>query len=206
MSTTPYHVVQVTPLGHRGQTQISFGPLPDECPECHAVATPNKIDAAHAPLSVGCLLYVSFQCPSQKCGAMFVGKYVQSQDNSYALQSVRPRNPKPSVLPECVQKLSPEFVRIYDQALAAETYNLDALTGIGLRKVLEFLVKDFAKQESPGKQSETEAEFLGTRIKKYIDDANVKALITEGSGGMPPFGDSVSNDDKDNIVAYLKTL
>ena len=41
---------------------------------------------------------------------------------------------------------------------------------------------------------------------KPVNDANVKALITEGSGGMPPFGDSVSNDDKDNIVAYLKTL
>ncbi len=41
---------------------------------------------------------------------------------------------------------------------------------------------------------------------KPVNDANVKALITEGSGGMPPFGDSVSNEDKDNIVAYLKTL
>ena len=41
---------------------------------------------------------------------------------------------------------------------------------------------------------------------KPTNDENVKAIITEGSGGMPPFGDSISNDDKDNIVAYLKTL
>jgi cytochrome c len=41
---------------------------------------------------------------------------------------------------------------------------------------------------------------------KPVNDANVKALISEGSGGMPPFGDSISAADKDNLVAYLKTL
>ena len=41
---------------------------------------------------------------------------------------------------------------------------------------------------------------------KPVSDENVKALITEGSGAMPPFGDAISSDDKDNIIAYLKTL
>lgn len=41
---------------------------------------------------------------------------------------------------------------------------------------------------------------------KPVTDENVKAIITDGSGAMPPFGDSVSAADKDNIVAYLKTL
>ena len=41
---------------------------------------------------------------------------------------------------------------------------------------------------------------------KPVNEANVKALITEGSGAMPPFGDAISSEDKDNIVAYLKTL
>ena len=41
---------------------------------------------------------------------------------------------------------------------------------------------------------------------KPVTDENVKGLITDGSGGMPPFGDSISAGDKDNIVAYLKTL
>ena len=41
---------------------------------------------------------------------------------------------------------------------------------------------------------------------KPVNEENVKALITEGSGAMPPFGDAISADDKDNIVAYLKTL
>ena len=41
---------------------------------------------------------------------------------------------------------------------------------------------------------------------KPVNDANVKALIFEGSGGMPPFGDAISNGDKDDVIAYLKTL
>ena len=41
---------------------------------------------------------------------------------------------------------------------------------------------------------------------KPVNDENVKALITEGSGAMPPFGDAISADDKDNIIAFLKTL
>ncbi len=41
---------------------------------------------------------------------------------------------------------------------------------------------------------------------KPMNEANVKALITEGSGAMPPFGDAISSEDKDNIIAFLKTL
>jgi cytochrome c2 len=41
---------------------------------------------------------------------------------------------------------------------------------------------------------------------KPVNADNIKALITEGSGAMPPFGDAISGEDKDNLVAYLKTL
>ena len=41
---------------------------------------------------------------------------------------------------------------------------------------------------------------------KPVNEVNVKALITDGSGAMPPFGDAISAEDKDNIIAYLKTL
>jgi cytochrome c2 len=41
---------------------------------------------------------------------------------------------------------------------------------------------------------------------KPVTPENVKGIVTDGSGGMPPFGDSISATDKDNLVAYLKTL
>jgi Cytochrome C oxidase, cbb3-type, subunit III len=41
---------------------------------------------------------------------------------------------------------------------------------------------------------------------KPVNPENVKGLVTDGSGSMPPFGDSISPTDKDNLVAYLNTL
>ena len=41
---------------------------------------------------------------------------------------------------------------------------------------------------------------------KPVNAENVKGIVTEGSGGMPPFGDSISAGDKDDLVAYLMTL
>src|ERR1700692_1034327 len=41
---------------------------------------------------------------------------------------------------------------------------------------------------------------------KPVTEENIKALITEGSGVMPAFGDSISSEDKDNVIAFLRTL
>jgi cytochrome c len=41
---------------------------------------------------------------------------------------------------------------------------------------------------------------------KKPTEANIRALINEGGGGMPAFGDMLSAEEKDNVVAYLKTL
>jgi cytochrome c2 len=34
----------------------------------------------------------------------------------------------------------------------------------------------------------------------------VRARIDEGGGGMPPFKDMLSDQEKDDLVAYMKTL
>lgn len=41
---------------------------------------------------------------------------------------------------------------------------------------------------------------------KPVNDANVREMISNGGNGMPPFGDSLSAQDKSDIIAYLKTL
>ena len=37
------------------------------------------------------------------------------------------------------------FLTIYNQSLSAEDNNLDQIAGIGYRKALEFLIKDYLK-------------------------------------------------------------
>lgn len=41
---------------------------------------------------------------------------------------------------------------------------------------------------------------------KKPTDVNVRARIDEGGGGMPPYKDLLSDSDKDDLLAYLKTL
>jgi mono/diheme cytochrome c family protein len=41
---------------------------------------------------------------------------------------------------------------------------------------------------------------------KPVNDANVMSQINEGGGGMPPYGGSLSADDKANILAFLHSL
>lgn len=41
---------------------------------------------------------------------------------------------------------------------------------------------------------------------KKPTEANVRAKIDEGGGGMPPYKDVLSDKEKDDVIAYLKTL
>jgi cytochrome c len=41
---------------------------------------------------------------------------------------------------------------------------------------------------------------------KKVTDANVRAKIEEGGGGMPAYKDMMSDTEKDDLIAYLKTL
>jgi cytochrome c len=41
---------------------------------------------------------------------------------------------------------------------------------------------------------------------KKPTDANIRAKIDEGGNGMPAYKDMLSDEEKDNLVAYRKTL
>jgi cytochrome c2 len=41
---------------------------------------------------------------------------------------------------------------------------------------------------------------------KPVTDANVREIINMGGNGMPAYADQLSDQDKNDIIAYLKTL
>jgi cytochrome c len=41
---------------------------------------------------------------------------------------------------------------------------------------------------------------------KPVNEANVQEMINSGGNGMPPFADQLSDADKANVIAYLKSL
>jgi len=75
-------------------------------------------------------------------------------------------------------ELSPMFCKIYNQAVAAESYNLDEIAGIGYRKAVEFLVKDYIIHFQPEKEKDIKTKLLMQCINKDIAD---NALVTLAS-------------------------
>ncbi len=41
---------------------------------------------------------------------------------------------------------------------------------------------------------------------KKVTDANVKALINAGGNGMPAYADMLSDEERTDLMAYLKTI
>ena len=50
------------------------------------------------------------------------------------------------------------------------------ICGVGFRKALEFLIKDYAKFKNPEESEQIERKFLGKRIGDYIDDTRIKTV------------------------------
>jgi len=120
-----------------------------------------------------------FQCTSAKCERLFLALYTYKQNDTpprFRFDRAIPYEPaKPSV-PLPISEVSPTFVDVYSQALAAESLGLGQLTGIGLRKALEFLIKDFAITKNPGAKEAILKKSLASCIGEYISDESVKQV------------------------------
>ncbi len=57
----------------------------------------------------------------------------------------------------------------------------------------------------PGFKGEFKKDKMST-TGKPVTDANVLAKINEGGNGMPAYKDILSDQEKANVIAYLRTL
>lgn len=114
---------------------------------------------------------------------MFIGLYkrtkVHPQGNHTVgifsfIKSVPVRYEAPPIFEE-VEAISPSFKEIYEQSCAAESYQLNEISGVGFRKALELLIKDYCIQKNPDKEESIKSAFLGVVIRDYVEDANLKA-------------------------------
>ncbi len=158
--------------GKRGAHNVDV--YPHTCPICHTSLYPRFVSAVS--LQEGeYRVQAAFQCTKPDCGHLFIGNYKSSKQlNLLALASVAPIVAKSHSFSEEIRTVSPIFVDIYNQALVAEALNLDQLTGIGLRKALEFFVKDFAISQNTDKEREITSRPLGQCINDYLDDPRIK--------------------------------
>lgn len=154
---------------------------PAECPICHYSIEPTE---AWSKVKRGTsqLEYV-FSCPRKECQSLFIARYQEkarpvgtstSAAMPHLLREVVPQVPRPTTFPKEVADTSPTFVTVYNQAMAAEAHGLDQLTGIGLRKALEFLVKDFLIAQNASLKPIVEKKLLGACISDHVGDDRIK--------------------------------
>lgn len=152
---------------------FSIDTPPDRCPQCHTAVHPKLLSQHLSPDKYSAFL--TYLCTSRKCLRPFVATYRRASPhgNNFTLRSTAPRTAILSQFPELIKQVSPTFCDIYGQVENAKADGLDQLVGIGLRKALEFLVKDFSKSESPEAAADIERMQLGKCIDTYVSDQNV---------------------------------
>jgi hypothetical protein len=154
--------------------KVNINELPNECPFCHKSITPDII---YGYRKTGAL-DVFFACPDSECKKTFIGEYsVTSISSIYEFTyKVTKGDIKEKSFNQSIIDLSPSFITIYNQANYAEQENLLEICGVGYRKALEFLIKDYAIKNNPTDKENIEKKLLAKCIESYINDDRIKQV------------------------------
>ncbi len=163
-------------------TRYPYNYTPDTCPLCHHGVEPKIIgsNAVERKSHKGNILQIIYRCPRQDCQKAFIATFWQGRDyrgskeSEFSLRNTAPYRGEDPVIPNEIKSLSSNFTEIYGQAHTAEHYALDQIAGVGYRKALEFLIKDFCISKHTDKEEEIKSKFLGVCINEFVDDTNIK--------------------------------
>ena len=134
---------------------------PEQCPHCHRNIAPIKLQG-YTVLSD---LVITYRCPKSECQQIFIGYFkgthrlISGQGGPKNLSTYEYTHTSFGAhqevgFDEIIQNISPSFPEIYTQASAAEEMNLTQICGMGYRKALEFLIKDYLISLDPNKEEE----------------------------------------------------
>jgi hypothetical protein len=155
-----------------GKERIGIDALPDYCPVCNVGVSPNFVTGL--PSTNGAV-DVLFTCPKANCKKMFIATYRMDFMKGYHfLTSVLPRTPVTVSVEEEIESISPQFAEIYKQAFQAEAYGLGEIAGVGFRKSLEYLIKDYCTKQHPEKEDDIKKRPIAQVIDGFVSNENVK--------------------------------
>lgn len=149
---------------------------PNHCPQCHTKIYPVVI--GHSDITeteTFPIFTVIFLCPS--CKNHFVETYNKIKDKTFSI-GYKPSNTIDEEVPTKIKEFFPRFYNIYCQALTAETYGLEELIGIGFRKSIEFLIKDFLIKTTDIPEDNITKMTLQKAINE-ITDVRIRTLATK---------------------------
>lgn len=155
--------------------QASVDGQPNNCPFCHKTITPIFL-YGHKN---GRNMEVIFVCPNQECKKSFIGYYegiAPSYNTFYFNGQTTVGQLIGKDFSDTINSISENFIIIYNQAFSAEQQGLTEICGVGFRKALEFLIKDYIIFNKPEDKEKVEKKLLGVCISEYVDDSRVKSV------------------------------
>lgn len=171
-----------------GNTEfVQYEPI-CECPNCKkALAPQNLYGIIHEKSNDKMVLSVADYCNG--CNTLIVSEFNVRKNNDsvsrmnnkdyYVMEKLNhsaPINFKNREFDKRLSQLSPQFIKIYNQAKKSEELGLDEIAGLGYRKSLEFLVKDYAIYKNSDKEELIKKTWMSDCIKTYIDNDQIKTL------------------------------
>ena len=174
-----------------GSSKEAFDYYPDTCPVCkHAAQIGLVSDIGHLfPVSgknEETKLQLIFECPRHTCSSRFIVEYLKSYDHNkggyyYAARHFYPLTPKEFEIVDGIAEISPRFHEIANQSEKAESDGLDEIAGMGFRKALEFLIKDYCINITPDKEAEIKKMPLAQVIGAHVKDQNIKTCASRAA-------------------------
>ncbi|MBV5279513.1 MAG: DUF4145 domain-containing protein [Campylobacteraceae bacterium] len=152
----------------RDKSSFASNHTPTICPICHHHITADVLYGIFNKVTHNS--EILFQCNNHKCQHLFIGIY--NDDRPSSIIALTPIKMKPLELNDKIKNISPSFYKIYTQALEAEALGLDEITGVGLRKALEFLIKDYCISKNPTKEEDIKKTLLMPTINTYMSEAS----------------------------------
>ncbi len=145
---------------------------PNTCPFCHKTIVPLSIYG----ILNGQIMEVMLTCPNVNCGKSFIGYYDYGGSAYFFGGETTIGTLIEKEFSETITTISPNFATIYNQAFSAEQYNLSEICGVGYRKALEFLIKEYLILNNPADTEKIQKKLLGPCISEYIDNTRLKSV------------------------------
>ncbi|MGX5485233.1 hypothetical protein ACWKS0_19040 [Bacillus cereus] len=93
----------------------------------------------------------------------------------------KPSGFKGKEFPPEIEQASRSFIEIYHQSERAESEGLSHIAGMGYRKALEFLIKDYLINTQGQNRDDIENKFLGRCINENISEQRIKDAANRAS-------------------------
>jgi hypothetical protein len=176
--------------------RVTRDKLPNLCPHCS-----HKVNAEELVWGISSTvegrspdLECVFRCVNVECARIFIAQYTlstrtPSSDIERLAQSIghfgsifkltasHPAQiPRSTFSPE-IENASPNFIEAYHQAEEAEARGLDQVCGLGYRKAIEYLIKDYCIHNSPAAEAKIKAMPVAQCISRHINDPRIESAV-----------------------------